>query len=502
MANPKLIYVPSGTEELKQQFLRDYRLGAIDGGSVSDLSVSPGSDADLLGTAIANLAMLSVRNAALAAADSSILDAEGDALDRKRVEDGLPEVPASAATGKIKLDVLGSTTIVEGTQFIYPNGVRGEVVGTWINPSDGSEVDGRSLSTGESSNLASGEVVRFVAPPVNLGTDATVSSSEPFTGGTDSESDQRKRERILNKRRNLPAGGNWAYQRQLVLDNLGGIQDAYSYPALGGPSSAKIVPTKDFDDDLRNWSRSPSSASLDRVRQLLWSENSLNDDTVVNGPSDEEVDFTLLVTIPESAKNGGNGLGWTDATVWPQLEAGDNSKVTVTAYSGLDITVSAQTATSPVAGQTTISWWAPADKRFYSALATAVSGASGAWVLTLEKPLSDLDGNTPQVGDYVSPSALTIDGYASSWVDLFRELGPGENTADADRLPRALRHPFPADERPHTINSITLLSFTSNHHEISDIAFGHAPQSSPTVPASADDAPNVLTPGRFAIYKK
>lgn len=501
MANPKLIYTPSGTEELKRQYIRDVRLAAVDAGVVSDLSIGPGSDVDLDATASANLAFGAVRNVALAAQDASILDATGDALDRKRQEEGLPVVAASGGSGKVRIEVSGSTTVPNGLQGIYPNGVRGVVVGTYINPSDNSEVNFEASETGEKTNLASGETIRWINPPVNLGSEATVSDAEPITGGTDDETDERKRERILNKRRNLPAGGNWAYQRQLILDNLGGIQDSYQYPALGGPASAKIVPVKDFDDSIRDWSRAPSSTQLQRVRQLLWANNSLNDNIVVNAPTDQEANFTLLVSIPDSALSGGNGLGWIDQNPWPDLVGADSNVVTVTSYSGLVLTVGANTTTSPTAGQTTIAWYAGADKKFYTALVTAVSGSSGAWVLTLDRPLLDQDGNPPQSGDYICPAARNLDGYAKEWLNIFRALGPGENTTDVGRLPRAKRHPFVTDEDPSDISNVTVTRLTNAYPEITSWSFGVSATTTPTVPSDADDAPSILVPGKFAIYE-
>ncbi len=497
-----IVYVPSGEEELRQQFLRDIRLAAIDTGITTEPPTTPGSDWYLLGTACSNLALLSIGNVQLAADDMNVLTSTGPALETLRIADGLPEVGASRASGKIVPEVLGPTTLVSGTQFVYPNGLRGRVVGNYVNIQNGAEVNVESVDAGSLTNLKAGAKVRFVGQPVNIATDAVVSTGSPITGGTDVETDERKRQRILNTRRNRPSGGNWAYIRQIVLDELGSVQDCYVYPALGGPSSVKAIPVRAFDRENKDFSRACSSALLNRTRQLIWSKVPIGDKHVIQAATDQEVDFTIRVTIPDSALSGGNGLGWTDSTVWPTLETADGNTVQiddVTANANV-LTVDAETATSPVAGQTTIAWYCVPDRKFYTALVVGVSGAAGAWVLTLDRPLRSEDGEAPQVGDYICPAAQNLDGYAEKWLDIFEELGPGEQTADAGRLPRAKRHPYVTDEDPASITTVNLGRLPQAFPEITAISFGSAATTTPTVPSDVDDPPSILIPRKFAIY--
>jgi hypothetical protein len=175
--------------------------------------------------------------------------------------------------------------------------------------------------------------------------------------------------------------------------------------------------------------------------------------------------------------------------------------VTITTVtSDTNITVDAQTAVAPIASQTTIAWWSSVDRKFYTALVTGSSGSAGAWVLTLDRPLRGKGGASPQVGDYICPAAQNLDKYGTSWVDLFRSLGPGQNTQDNDLLPRSLRRPFVSTEDRQAITTTALTSMVQRHPEITDIAFGHSPTTTPTVPATVDDAPSVLVPRRFAVY--
>ncbi len=260
---------------------------------------------------------------------------------------------------------------------------------------------------------------------------------------------------------------------------------------------------KDFDLEIRDFSRAPSSSTLKQVRDIVWSNNSSSDNNIIQAAVDQTADAALQITIPDSALAGGNGLGWTDETVWPPLVGGDSGRVTVNSSisSVPSVTVSAVTATSPVAGQTNIAWWSPTDMKFYRALVLSVSGGTGAWVLTLDRPLLDIDGASPLSGEYISPAAQNMDGYGEEWVKIFSKLGPGEQTTDVGRLPRALRHPFITDEDPSDINTVSVSSITQAYTEITALTFSHSPTTTPTVPSDVDNAPQVLVPNNFGIYE-
>jgi hypothetical protein len=498
-----IVQVPTGSAEIRDTWLQDVRLAAIDTG-VEEPPIEPGTDLYIIGEANSQIALVGIANISIAAKDVNVLDATGDALDAIREGDGLPVVNPAGATGKIKVTVSGATTIANGTKLKLPNGLRIQTVGTFINPADQAEIDVAAIEdTGTLTNLKGGSAVQFVAAPTNVSKAAIVSSDFPLTGGTDKETDARKRDRILNTRRNKPAAGNWAYWRQFVLDNFAAAVDTYVYPALGGPSSHLIVPVRGFDRANNDYSRTPSSALVQAIRTSVQADANTGIETVVRGPANEAADFTLLVDIPDSVLAGGNGQGWTNTAPWPSLEVADADKVTITAV-GADndqLTLSANTATAPIEGQTEIAWWSSADRMFYTALVIDVTVATpGAWGISLDRPLVGIDGVGPQVGDYVCPNAQNLTAYGDTWVSLFEAFGPGEMTTDTDRLPRSLRNPNAADEDPHSMTRATLKGVTGQHVEITDIAFGYSPLTSPTVPAGVDDPPNILVPRRFAVY--
>jgi len=495
------LFQPPNAAYLRDQFLRDLRLGAIDA-NLAEPPTQPGTDWYLLGDGVSNISILGFANLEQSESAQNILTATGDDLEELRIAEGLPEVPPAPATGKIVITVLGATTLADGQKFLYPNGKTGKVVGTYVGPANGTEVNAIAIDTGSVTNLGAGETVRFISPPVNIAIEAKVSTSAPLTGGTDEEKDDRKRDRILNSRRNKPAGGNWAHLRQMALDALGSVQDCYVYPALGGPGSGKVVPVKDIDPDNLDFSRTLSSTALGLIRAAIQSQMPNPQQVVIQAANDSPADFTLQLELPASALSGGNGEGWTDATPWPPLVVGDAGRVSISSVgANLDaLTLTAGTSTAPVDGLTHVSWFSSADRKVYTALVTGHSGSAGAWVVNLDRPLVDKTGAGPTIGDLVSPTAQNIEHYAATWIDIMRKLGPGENTADPARLPRAKRHPFTNDEDPSSITRAVLGKFTSAHPEMSDIAIAYASPSAPAVPANVKTAPNILIPRSFAIY--
>jgi hypothetical protein len=500
-----MVTVPSGSAELRDQWLQDYRLAAIDTlptGS-PEPPIAPGSDSYLIAEANGQLGLVGLANIAIKAKAMSVLDAEGDDLDAIREGDGLPVVNPSGSTGKIRITVSGATTVVSGTMLKLPNGLRIQTVGVATNPADQAEIDVEAVDTGSLTNLKGGSAVQFVTAPTNVSKTAVVSSDFPLTGGTDTETDARKRERILNTRRNKPAAGNWAYWRQFIQDNFAAAVDTYVYAAPGGPSSHVIVPVRGFDRANNDYSRACSSALIQAMRTAVQADANTGIETVLRASADELVDFTLQIEIPSSTLSGGNGQGWTDTAPWPQLEVSDGGRVTITSV-GADndeLVINADTATAPVEGQTQIAWWSSADRMFYTALVIDVITATpGAWEVALDRPLVGIDGVGPQAGDYICPNAQNLTAYGETWVGMFEALGPGEITADTDRLPRSLRNPNAADEDPHSVTATALGGMVKKHPEITNHAFGYSPQTAPTVPASVDDPPNVLVPRRFAVY--
>lgn len=494
------IYFPANAEEIRDDFLTDVRLEAIAAG-VADPAVHPLTDWHITGTSLANISLIQYANINTAQARTSVLNATGDDLDEIRQAYGLPEVPPSGASGQVIVTIsTGAATFVDGLPILLPNGLRGKVSGTQVGITNGGAVDVACIDVGEETNQPGGTKVRFVTPPVNVASEATVSQQKPLSGGTDVETDERKRARILNRLQNPPAGGNWSHLREVILNKVGAISDVFVYPALGGPSSVLIVPVKAPDPDNADWSRAPSAAALTDARNAINEAFPTECDRFVKAPTETAMSFSVTATIPLAIAAGGDGRGWLDATVWPQLVGGDGGRVYVSGVtSSTQITVTAGTATAPVAGVTHVAWWSPQDRKFRTRLVTTVGGSAGAWQLTLDAPLVDSTNTTVATGDYISPAAVNLEDYGETWTEIASTLGPTEMTADANRLPRALRHPKIADGNTAEPTARDLAIFYEKHPEITAIDFGFTQTLG--LPIAVSDPAPIFALEDFGVYK-
>lgn len=487
--------------ELVDQGLREIRLGAVDAG-VDEPPTAPGTDFHLRMLGAASIATVGLSNTALAEADANELTAEGIALETKRIELGLPEVVPTGASGRVVPDIQGSTTIVEGSQLQNTvTSLRYEVVGTYVAPVDGDEIEVKSIDTGTATNAVSGTELTWVSPPVNVGTVALVSEGQPLQGGSDEETDERKRARIQNVRQNRPAGGNWGYVREVSQNATGEAQETFVYAALGGPATTKVVPVRLFDRDRNDYSRTLSDSGLAAIRGALWGDYPDGVNNVVLPSAPELVDVALALSIPDSVLAGGDGTGWSDASPWPNLVVADGGRAVVASYSGVVLDVTANTTVSPVERQTNIGWWSPQDRKFYVATVVSVDAAGPpTWTLTLNKPLVDSTGANPAAGDYISPAAVNMVEYGNSWLDIMEGLGPGE-LPQLGGGTRAIRHPYATREWPSELTLRVYGQLTTLHAEIVSVAESYANKNTPTVPSTIDDQANIFSPQHFGIYK-
>lgn len=501
------LYTPSSAAEIRDDFLTDIRIEARKYATEDEVDrvTRPGTDWFILATAVGNLGLLQYSNIATADSNTSVLYASGNSLDEWRSTFGLSEISSAPSSGRLVVSLQPANAVVNfnNHEFVLPNGKRGKVAGVVVGVTDQGEVPVTTIDAGSDCNLAAKSIVRFVSPPPNVKSEAKVSVNSPLTGGVDKETDERKRDRILNRLQTIPAGGNWGYAIEQAMNALATVQYAFVYPALGGPASEKVVVVRDIDPDSYVFARSLSTQATSIVRDALHSTMPDDIEIVVASVAEQGTSVTISMTLPVAASAGGNGLGWLDAAPWPPL-AGGQTRVTITAISadGLTITLDAATATVPLVNQH-IAWWSKVDQQFYTrTIALTITLIPGAYVIAVDQPLVDHNNTLASVGEYISPTSTNIVAYGNTWRDSMRRLGPGENTADPNRIPRALRHPFISDEWPSTLTVRQLVDMLDAHVEISDAAWTFRSLTAPSVPGAVATAPNILVPVDFGIYKQ
>lgn len=476
---PTEIEIPA-PEAVRDQVLDDIRLLSISAG-LPEPDVSEGSDHWVDASAMANATAILAAHVKRSELERDVLTATGAQLDEIRESLGIPELEPSSGSGLVTCAVSGSVTVPTGLEFVAPSGARGRVT-AGATVTNGQTVPVVMVATGDATNLATGTKVRWASPPVNLLVEGTV-ASPGFTGGKDTEDDERKRERILNRLRFAPAAGNWSDLREKALEATIAISDAFVFPALGGPASVKVAVAA---APAANGSREVLSGPLDAIRAVYAAEFPDEVLIVVQSVDDLDTDVALLVVALDGH--------WLDDVPWPSLVS--SAPVTVSASPAPTATVFTTNATvAPTAGKR-IAWWDAAAQTFTTATIASVSGA-GPWAITLSG--SGFAGIA--AGDYISPAPVEAAAYATAWKAAVGGLGPGENTTDGSRLPRARRRPDISEGgAPVALTLTQLAELQDAIVGISDISYAYRSVSTPTVPGATTDAPRILKSRRFGVY--
>lgn len=141
----------------------------------------------------------------------------GDYLDKHAQLRCLERKPATAAVGKIRFEtdqpVAADLTIPAGTVCMTAGLVRFEttrqaVISAGMSVAETSAV---ALEPGAAGNVASGTIRTMAVAPVGV---SRCTNPEAFSGGTDEESDEALRVRVLETFQRMPNGANAAFYQQ------------------------------------------------------------------------------------------------------------------------------------------------------------------------------------------------------------------------------------------------------------------------------------------------
>lgn len=169
---------------------------------------------------------------------------------------------ATYASGTLKVFGEQGSVVPDGTQV--KNGDLFYVTKTsaTIGAEGSATVKVIALATGVSSNVKSDTPAMFMAAPMGVRTECTLLSD--VTGGTEAESDAALLNRLLERIRRPPSGGNKNDFRQWA-ESVDGVTSAYVYPLRRGegtvdiaitsgdtvPSDEIVQATQDYIDSVR-----------------------------------------------------------------------------------------------------------------------------------------------------------------------------------------------------------------------------------------------------------
>lgn len=476
------LYLPT-IEEIRDQVLEDIKLSTVEWGLNQDPNIKRGSDNYIFASAFANTLALSQSNASIRSESNNAISAIGPDLDLIRINLGLPEVPGSGSSGKIKLTIQGTANVVNSTPLVSDSGIRFETVGNYMGLTNNAEISIRCLDIGDDTNLEGNTELTFLNAPINVSPTALVSIHEPLSGGVDDENDARKRLRILNKLRNTPMGFNRGAVRQIALEASPAVQNCFIYSSLGGPSTALVCVSTGFNKDIYDYSREASTNLLNEVRAKLQSLAPVETEIIIRSVLDEPTDVCVGLLLDNYASN----QGWKNETIFP-----NNGVCSIASFVDVNkVTLSHSSTTTPIIGVTKVLWFSRNTKKFYEYIITGWNSRTDE--ITVDRPIIDDLGLIPTVGDYISPSFWGYENVVETLLNSFEGLGCSEMTTNMTLLPRSYRWPYQSKEYFNDLRYSFLVELKNKNQQIQDVSYIYRSKTNPSIPLSIQGRPGVLT---------
>lgn len=217
--------------------------------------------------------------------------AQGEYLDYHAQTRGMTRSPATRATGTLRFTapgaVLSDCVIEKGTVAMTAEGVRFETTedSTLLAGESAVDVPAQAVETGVSGNVIAGRIRLMSILPTGI---AQCTNEQPFTGGSDTESDESLRRRIMDSYKRLPNGANAAFYEQ----------EALSFPTVAAARAvgrARGIGTVDVY--VATHSGTPSGALLDEIAAALDKKREIAVDVEVLAPAPVTVDIAAELSV-------------------------------------------------------------------------------------------------------------------------------------------------------------------------------------------------------------
>jgi uncharacterized phage protein gp47/JayE len=486
--------------EIRDGILRTIKLGCARAATPITVNVLVGSEPYIKAEALARRLVVAFAHNQIQFENFSPLTATGDNLTQIAAVFGVTRRSPSKATGFVTISCTGTPTIPAGYRAVAPNGETYDTISVAI-VSNGGTVEVQAVNTGTATNQAYLTKLTWTSSSVGaLNATCTVAVGG-IDGGAPEDDDETLRRRLVERLANPAVGGNNADVRRIAEDASAAVEAAYVFAALRGPASLDVAITKAEGD------RTLSSATVSLVDAALRAALPGHVDINTTSVTAQEVDVVFRATLPAPTTSGGAGGGWLDATSWPQgTPAAGTNDGKVTAYAAPTATV--RTTTTPVIGQH-IGVWDPVAEVMHQYTITAVGGVSGAYTITVQGLEGAAGFKTSPLNAYISAGCVSLALYAAKMLKEAQALGPGEKTASLDLLPRARRYPNVDHKNPTDLDLRITGNIQAAYPEIVFSGSGSlsvdtgttTASTSPDVPATTTDPPNILVLKYFAIWK-
>lgn len=469
--------------------LQTIRYGYARRGIVAN--TQPGSDHYIRAETLARRVTIAIANGQLANTARDPLNAQGDDLIALASVYGVTARPASKASGYVTIKGTGTFTIPANFKCSGPTGVKYQTTTPSIGVSTGSRIFVEAVNPGSGADLAVDSKVTWDSGSVGQLNTLAIVSTGGIDGGTDDDTVERVRERLIDALSFPDSGGNWSQVKGWAEGSSAAIERAYVYEGARGPASYDVAIVGYDGDGVLTAAFQTGAKSA--IEASMPGHASLN----VTSVNNQEVDIVLAAELPLPLVAGGSGGGWYDATPWP-----DGENVKVTAYNSSTDTATVNATTSPVVGQR-IAIWVPDDEEVVELTISSVGGVSGAYTITCEGGIG-----VDYTDHYISTGAEKITEYIEALIAEYAKLGPGEKTDEPMLLPRALRKPSTSVANPTDLTNVQLSAVITQFSEIGDLSYAlrvdtgtASARTSPSLPSTVANPPRRLRVKYLAIRR-
>lgn len=212
---------------------------------------------------------------------------EAEFLDADGSEVGVVRLEASFASGNVTFTGTNGSTVPSGTSLQRSDGVlfTTQAIGTISGGTATVEV--QADDAGSAGNTAEGIILTLTSPVVGVSASAAVASGG-IDGGTERETDEAYRARILARKRNPPQGGSESDYEAWAL-SVSGVTRAWVTSDLGTVNVA-IVADEAVDGPI------PSPTLVAETQAYIDTVRPVTAELTVYAPTALEVDFEIQLS--------------------------------------------------------------------------------------------------------------------------------------------------------------------------------------------------------------
>jgi uncharacterized phage protein gp47/JayE len=208
---------------------------------------------------------------------------------------------ATQSQGNIKVTGVTGSIIPIGTEFTYtPNGNVYQATESITLSQASGVVAVQSINPGQDQNLLEGAALTISSPPAGIDSTALVYGGN-LADGTNEESDDAAKTRILNRIRNPLSGGTKTDYEQWAVESDQSVNQASAIRYIFGPGTVGVVitaGTTDIDDAVTNGDpvvRIPSTGLIESVQEYIDARKPLTDCAHVIAPNLKSVNVIVNV---------------------------------------------------------------------------------------------------------------------------------------------------------------------------------------------------------------